>query len=94
MGAHPPQAPRGLGTPPAPASAPPPHMGELIYENQQLVSIFFKIKLFKEWMKKFVALLTKETVKIGWVNVDYGFLQALCSLYKKLGQLFLHTFIH
>ena len=45
-------------------------------------------------MKKFVALLTKETVKIGWVNVDYGFLQALCSLYKKLGQLFLHTFIH
>ena len=32
-----------------------------------------------------------KTVKIGWVNVDYGFLQALCSLYKKLGQLFLHT---
>ena len=35
-----------------------------------------------------------KTVKIGWVNVDYGFLQALCSLFKKLGQLFLHTFIH
>ena len=64
MGSHPLKAHCGLRThpdPPAPASAPPPpHMGELIYENQQLVSIFFKIKLFKEWMKKFVALLTKE----------------------------------
>ena len=62
MGSHPLKAHCGLRThpdPPAPASA-PPHMGELIYENQQLVSIFFKIKLFKEWMKKFVALLTKE----------------------------------
>ena len=36
------------------------HIGHPAEENQQQVSSFFKTNLFKQWMKKFVALLTEE----------------------------------
>ena len=38
---------------------------------------FLKINMFQEWMKKFVALLTKEKglmTKNEWENDDFGFL--------------------
>ena len=49
-----------------------------VEENQQHISSFFlKINMFQEWMKKFVALLTKEKglmTKNEWENDDSGFL--------------------
>ena len=47
---------------------------------------FFKTNLFKEWLKKFVALVTKEKGKMTvnkWENDDSDILWALYSVYKK-----------
>ena len=57
--------------------------------------LFFKTNQFKEWMKKFVALVTKEKGKVAmneWENDCSGMLQALYCEYKKLGQFFFHTY--
>ena len=54
---------------------------------------FKKKNLFKEWMKKFIALLMKEKkTKNQWENNESGFLLALYSVYKKLGQFFFPYF--
>ena len=48
---------------------------------------FLKTDLFKEWLKKFVELLTKEKGKTAtneWENHDSDILQALHSIYKKI----------
>ena len=54
--------------------------------------LFLKKNLFKEWMKKFVALLIKKkTAKNEWENDDSDFLQALYSVYKKIRTIFFFT---
>ena len=47
--------------------------------------LFYKTILFKEWMKKFVALLIKEKEKPAmneWKNDDTDIFQDLCSVCK------------
>ena len=59
-----------------------------IEENQPHRSSFFKNKAVKEWMKKFIAILTKKnerTPKNEWKSDDSVFPGALYSIYKKLG---------
>ena len=54
---------------------------------------FFFQNLFQEWMKKFIALLTKEKGKMAinkWENDDSDILQALYSVYKKIRIIFSH----
>ena len=70
------------------------HTGYPVEGKQQYVSIKKKKKnLFKEWMKKFIALLMKEKkTKNQWENNESGFLLALYSVYKKLGQFFFPYF--
>ena len=67
-------------------------MGHLIEEKQQHVSTYFKTN-FKEWVKKFVALLKKEE----WLRKNVKMMSLtffeLYSVYKKLGQLFLYTYL-
>ena len=49
--------------------------------------LLFKANLFKEWLKKFVTLLTKEAGKTAmndWENDDPDILWALISVYKKI----------
>ena len=69
------------------------HIGHSIEENQQHVSSVFKTNYFKEWMKKFVALLTKEKRLRMNGKMMTDFLQAFYSVYKKLGQFFFHTYL-
>ena len=64
--------------------------GHSIEENQQA---FFH--LFKEHMKKFVALLTKEKGKTAineWENNDSDIIRVLYSG-NKIGQFFFHTYL-
>ena len=45
-------------------------------------------------MNKEIHCITNKgkVAKNEWENDDTDFLQALCSVYKKLGQLFFHTY--
>ena len=48
--------------------------------------LFFKTNLFKEWMQKFIALLTKKKVKMAmseWEIDGSNILWVLYSVYKK-----------
>ena len=70
------------------------HIGHLIEEKQQPISIFFKTNLFKERMKKFVALLMKE--KRPGMNgkmMTANFFELYSVHIKKLGQFFFHTLL-
>ena len=43
--------------------------------------LFLKTNLLKKWMKKFVALITKENwLKKEWENDDSDFIRALYSV--------------
>ena len=53
---------------------------------------FKKTNLFKEWMKKFVALPAKEKRPKMNGKMTLTFFQ-LYTLYKKLGQFFFHTLL-
>ena len=67
------------------------YIGHPIEEDQQHVvfSVFFKTNLFKESMKRFIALLTMgKQLRMKRKNYDSDFLRALYSVYKKLGQFF------
>ena len=51
------------------------------------MQIFFKKNLFKKWMKKFIALLTKEKGKTAineYANDDPGILRTFYSVHKKV----------
>ena len=53
--------------------------------------------MFKEWMKKFVASLTKEKGKMAvneCGNVDFDIFWALYKVHiKNLGPIFFHTYL-
>ena len=60
--------------------------------------IISKIILFKEWMKTFVALITKllrmnkKAAKNEWENDESDVFRALCSVYKKIRTILFHTY--
>ena len=67
--------------------------GTRLKENSNMSALKKKKNLFKESMKKFIALLMKEKkTKNQWENNESGFLLALYSVYKKLGQFFFPYF--
>ena len=62
--------------------------------RKQATRKHFLKNLFKEWIKKFIALLMKKkekTIKNEWESDDSNFLVALYSVHKQLGQFFFHT---
>ena len=62
--------------------------------NWRKPAVFFKKYLFKEWMKKFVALLVKKKRLRMNGKLMTDFLQVLFSIYKKIRICFPYSLIN